>query len=226
ALVFVGTVPISAGLLSRPHQWAIHPGIFSRDLGDPRYFHRRLHGLCWTALYYLPPAYLVVTAIPPLQRLVFRLFGYRGSQRFTVYPDTWIRDLPLLELGDGVYVSNRATLGTNIVLPNARIRVGRIRLGARTLVGHGAVVGLGTETGTDVEIGVCAAIGMNVRIGEGAMIAPRAMIDHRAVIGRRARIGVGAYVGPGVVVKDNAVLSAGAVLGSRRVVGADKAVPA
>jgi hypothetical protein len=52
----------------------------------------------------------------------FRLFGYRGSMKFTVYPDTWIRDLPLLMFGEGAYVSNRATLRTNIVLSNGYAR--------------------------------------------------------------------------------------------------------
>ena len=34
-------------------------------------------------------------------RDVFRIFGYRGSMDFTIYPDTWIRDLPLLDFGEG-----------------------------------------------------------------------------------------------------------------------------
>jgi hypothetical protein len=35
---------------------------------------------------------------------------------FTVYPDSWIRDLPLLPFGQGEYVANPSTIGTNIVL--------------------------------------------------------------------------------------------------------------
>jgi hypothetical protein len=50
--------------------------------------------------------------------LAFRLLGHRGSLDFKVDPDTWIRDLPLRDLGPGAYVSNRATLGTNMVLSN------------------------------------------------------------------------------------------------------------
>jgi hypothetical protein len=75
--------------------------------------------------------------------MVFRLFGYRGSMNFTIYPDTWIRDLPLLKFEDGVYVSNRATLGTNMVLSNGFLLVGEITLRAKALVGHLAMLAPG-----------------------------------------------------------------------------------
>jgi hypothetical protein len=69
-----------------------------------------MYGLCWTSLYYCKPVYHFCLCVPWLKALVFRLFGYRGDLNFTVYPDTWIRDLPLLDFGKGAYISNRATL--------------------------------------------------------------------------------------------------------------------
>src|SRR5690606_32657555 len=99
-----------SGLLSCPFQSAIIPGRFPRDLGESIYARRRLYGLCWTLVYYCKPVYAGWLAVPALKRLLFRLFGYRGPTDFTVYPDTWIRDLPLLHFGSGVYVANRATL--------------------------------------------------------------------------------------------------------------------
>jgi len=131
---------VVAGLLSLPHQFAVKPGKFRRDVSDPRYFHRRLYGLCWTAVYYNKPVYFLCLSIPSLKWLMFRIFGYRGSMDFTVYPDTWIRDLPLLTFEPGAYVSNRATLGTNIVLSNGFLLVNAITLGSNSLVGHLAML--------------------------------------------------------------------------------------
>ena len=74
--------------------------------------------MCWTSLYYCAPAYYLCLSLRPLKALAFRLLGHRGSLDFKVDPDTWIRDLPLRDLGPGAYVSNRATLGTNMVLSN------------------------------------------------------------------------------------------------------------
>ena len=84
---------LTCGLLSRPFWSAIKPGRFPRSLSHPVYFGRRLYGLCWTAVYY-SPFYWLYLSVPTLKWLTFRLFGYRGQMDFTLYPDTWIRDLP------------------------------------------------------------------------------------------------------------------------------------
>src|SRR5580704_8322470 len=49
-----------AGLLSIPHQKGIIAGKFPRDVGHRVYFHRRLYGLCWTALFYFKPVYFLI----------------------------------------------------------------------------------------------------------------------------------------------------------------------
>jgi len=188
-LLWVVSLVMVAGLLSRPHQRAIMPGTFPRSLSNPTYFHRRLYGVCWTALYYCTPAYHVCLSLRPLKALAFRLFGYRGALDFTVYPDTWIRDLPLLDLGSGAYVSNRATLGTNIVLANGRILVDRIVVGPRALVGHLTMLAPGVEIEEAAEIAVGCAIGVRVRVG------PRAHIGGLCRVENGARIGAGANVG-------------------------------
>jgi hypothetical protein len=120
-LVYAIVFPLVAGVLSRLFCNGIVPGKFPRDLSHPIYRQRRYYGLCWTALYYCKPVYYVCLTIPCLKWLTFRLFGYRGQMDFTVHPDTWIRDLPLLDLGKGAYVANRATLGTNMPLKNGKI---------------------------------------------------------------------------------------------------------
>jgi hypothetical protein len=122
----------TAGICSLPFQRYIIPGKFRRNLNDTVYFGRRAYGLCWTALYYCTPVYFLCLSFAPLKWLTFRLFGYRGSMNFVIYPDTWIRDLPLLNFGDCAYLSNKATVGTNIALSNGLILVGPITFKAKS----------------------------------------------------------------------------------------------
>lgn len=180
--VFFTSFAAIAGICSLPSRWAIQPLTIRTSLGVPMYFARRWYGVCWTSVYYFKAAYAFVLAIPALKRMTFRLFGYRGSMDFTTYPDTWIRDLPLLEFGQGVYLSNRATLGTNVLPGNGTIMVGPIRLGAGTLVGHLAVVGLNTRVGESASVGVGAHVGIGVDVGPGARIGPSARIGHYATV--------------------------------------------
>ncbi len=212
---------VVAGVLSRPHQASVRPGKFRRDLNDPDYFHRRLYGLCWTAVCYNTPAYYICLSIPVLKWLTFRLFGYRGSMNFTVYPDTWIRDLPLLEFEDGVYVSNRATLGTNIVLGNGTLLVGGIKLRRDALVGHLAVLGPGVEMEADSEVGVGAAIGLRAKLRHGAVVGARCGIAHGVSVGRNVTIGPHSYVDSAAIIQDDVHLPARSTVASRSVVRAD-----
>jgi carbonic anhydrase/acetyltransferase-like protein (isoleucine patch superfamily) len=164
-------------------------------LSHPIYRKRRYYGLCWTALYYCKPVYFVCLTIPWLKRLTFRLFGYRGQMDFTVHPDTWIRDLPLLDLGKGVYIANRATLGTNMPLKNGKILVNGIRIGARSLVGHLTMLAAGVELGEDTQIESGSALGMFVRVGSRSSLGANITVDHYAKIGNAASVGNASYVG-------------------------------
>lgn len=195
---------LTAGLLSRPFHAAIIPGKFPRSTTHPIYRARRLYGLCWTCLYYNKPAYYLVLTLPFLKRLAFRLFGYRGSLDFTIYPDTWIRDLPLLDFGPGAYIANRATLGTNMALSNGTSLVDRIRIGPGATVGHLAVVAPGVELGQGAELGAGTAIGISARIGEHALVQPTASVNHAARIGARAVVGSASYIGAAAVIEPGA----------------------
>jgi hypothetical protein len=114
-------------LLVLPFRKAIVPGKFPRDTGHFVYGPRRLYGLLWTLLYYSGPLYWLILTVKPLKSLVLRAFGYTGSLNFVVYPDTWIRDLPFLRIRDGAYLSNKATIGTNICLPDGTIVVDKVK---------------------------------------------------------------------------------------------------
>jgi carbonic anhydrase/acetyltransferase-like protein (isoleucine patch superfamily) len=203
-LLYGVTFVVVAGLLSLPHQHAVRPGRFPRNLTDPTYRARRLYGLCWTAVYYATPLYFLALSLPWFKRLTFRLFGYRGQMDFTVYPDTWIRDLPLLEFGKGAYVSNKATLGTNVAQSNGSLLVDRVSVGPGALVGHLAMVSTGTVLEEGAEVGVGCAVGSKVRFRKDSFIGACCAVGHLVELGEgcnvgyMSSIGIAARIGPGV----------------------------
>jgi acetyltransferase-like isoleucine patch superfamily enzyme len=217
-LVFGVSFVVVAGLFSRIGQPGIVAGKFPRRADHPVYALRRIYGLCWTQLYYFRQLYAFCLAMPWMKWLMFRLFGVRGTLHFSVFPDCWLRDLPLLSIGEGAYLANRSTLGTNICLKDGSILVGPITLQARSMVGHLAVFGLGTTLGEGAEIGVAVTMGINITVGNDASINPTAGINHGATIGNGTTIDAAAYVGqkaqigPGLKIHGGATIPAGAVI--------------
>ncbi len=213
-VVYVLGFGVVAGLLSRFHQHAIVRGKFRRDVGDPIYFHRRLYGLCWTTVTYTVFVYAAWLALPYTKRLLFRMFGMPGPLAFTSYPDTWVRDLPLLHLGRGAYLSNKATLGTNMCLAGNTIVIEPITIGADAIVGHLAVLAPGGRIDDHAEIGAAAVIGLGVRVGKHAGIGPLVVLDHGSRvgdgtrIGNRSYIGVGASIGPDISIPPASIIPA------------------
>src|SRR5262249_27483414 len=159
------------------------PGKFPREPFHPVYFMRRIYGACWTQLFYCKPVYSIVLAIPVFKALVLRLYGYKGPTDFTVYPDTWIRDLPVLHFESGVYISNRATIGSNIILNDGNIMIDAIRFGKKSLLGHLSLIAAGSKVGDGAEIGINAAIGIRVTLKDGSCVKPTCSINHGGVIG-------------------------------------------
>lgn len=217
-LIFIAVFPLVLGLVSRPFQKGIVPGKFPRILSDKVYFCRRVYGLCWTQLFYFKPLYSIVLTVPFFRKMVLGLFGYKGSNDFTLYPDTWVRDLPLLKVSKGVYLANRATLGTNLVLTDGSILVGGITLGEKALVGHLCIVGTGVRLGKEVEIGMRTSLGIRVDIKEKGNIKPHCAINHGTVIGEGASVGTMSFVGTkcvigsGIHVPSGASIPDGAIL--------------
>ncbi len=204
-----------AGMLSLPHKKSIVPGRFPRHLGNRVYFHRRLYGLCWTSVYYFTPIFFVALSISPLKAMLFRLFGYRGEMSFTSYPDTWIRDIALLELGKGAYLSNKATIGTNIAFPDGTILVDSVKIGDGALVGHLAMIAPGVQLGENVEVGVGVAVGLKSILGDGVKINPCCSIEHGVKIGARTRVGAATYIGSGANIAPDLVIPAGITIPSK-----------
>lgn len=186
--VYIVSFPLVSGLLSTPFRHAVVEGRFPRDLGHRVYGPRRLYAACWTALYYHPVVYHVVLALPWLKTVTFRLFGYRGSTRFTVYPDTWIRDLPLLEVGEGSYLSNNASVSPNMCLHDGSVVVQAVRIGAQSMIGHAARVGPGVRIGERSEVGVATALAIHVVVGDDVRIGHGCAIDRGVHVANRVRI--------------------------------------
>lgn len=206
--VYVAALCAGAVAIAWPFAGRIREGRFQRDPSDRDYLARRVHGAAWTTLFYCKPVLALILSVPPLRAAVLRGFGYRGSNDVTLYPDTWIRDLPLLDLADGVYVSNRATLGTNVV-DGGRIIVSGIRMGERSVVGHLAMVGGGLDAGADVEIGQGAAVGFRVRVGAGTYVGPCARVGHASRLGESVVLGHGVILGDRCRVADGLELPDG-----------------
>jgi len=219
APVFFGLIYVLVvGAMSIPFRRAIVSGRFPRQLSDPVYGRRRLYGLCWTLVYYFTPLYHAWLSVPLLKVALFKLFGYRGPTDFTIYPDTWIRDLPLLHLGNGVYLSNKATIGTNMCLNDGTILVDAVTLEAGAMVGHLAMVGPGAVVGERAEIGVACAIGIGARVGKRARIGPACVVDHGAVIGAASIIGTRSYIGVRARIADGIRIPPGTVIPARALI--------
>lgn len=199
-LLYAMLFAVTAGVLSLPFHKAIVKGKFPRDVKHPVYRGRRLYGSCWTALFYFKPVYFLVLTLPWLKWMTFRLFGYKGQMDFTVYPDTWIRDLPLLDFGKGVYVANRATLGTNMPLKNGRILVDGIRLGEGALISHLTMLAAGVQVGKGSEIGPGCAVGVRVKVGNYTTVLGTSQLNHASKIGDNVYLGANCYVGFGAEV--------------------------
>jgi carbonic anhydrase/acetyltransferase-like protein (isoleucine patch superfamily) len=205
-LLYATLFAVVAGALSLPHQKGIIPGKFLRRLSNPVYYDRRIYGLCWTCLYYCKPVYFIVLNVPWLKALTFRLFGYRGSLDFTIYPDTWIRDLPLLQFGSGSYIGNRACIGSNQCFGAEHILVEGITVEERGVVGHLAMVAPGARIGPGAELGAGSAVGMRANIGRKAKVGAVSAVSHGAFVGEHAEIGAMAWVGTSARVEPGAVL--------------------
>lgn len=207
-----------AGTLSRPFQNGIIPGKFPRDSGHIVYYKRKIYGTCWTSVFYFKPIYFLILNSKILKTLTFRIFGYKGNMNFTTYPDVWIRDLVLLELGNDAYLSNRCTIGTNICHMNKTISVDKIIIGEKSIIGHLAMIAHGCSIGKFSEIGVGCGIGINTSIGDNVNIGPMCTINHYVKIGNKVRIGTKSYIGTGANISENISIPAGSLIPEKAVI--------
>ncbi|RZA14205.1 MAG: hypothetical protein EOP10_28430 [Proteobacteria bacterium] len=149
----------------------------------------------WTAIYYFKPLYWLLLSTKATKTILFRGFGYKGPIEMVTYPDTWIRDLPLLHLGKGAYLANKATIGTNMCLSDGTILVDKISIGENSVIGHLCMLAPGVQIGSNSETGSGCAIGIGVILGNQVRIGPMALINHGARITDGVKVGASCYIG-------------------------------
>lgn len=130
----------------------------------------------------------------------------------TLYPDTWIRDLPLLNLEEGVYLSNRLTVGTNMCLLSGEIIVNQITIKKGALIGPFCGIGPGVTIGQGAEIGFGAKVGIGASIGKGTNIGMNSFVSHFARIGNNVKIGESCYIGKMARIADHIIIPSGLVI--------------
>jgi UDP-3-O-[3-hydroxymyristoyl] glucosamine N-acyltransferase len=128
----------------------------------------------------------------------------------TTYPDSWIRDLPLVKAGRGVYLANRCVVGTNLCLNDGSILVGKCTFGDGAMIGHLAMFGLGTSIGKQSELGVKAALGLHITVDDNVQVGPGAEVNHGTHISSGARIGTSAVIGIKCRIGENITIKPGA----------------
>lgn len=213
-LIFSLLYVLTAGLLSRPFAKAIIPGVFPRDLKHQIYGARRLYGAAWTAIYYFTPLYFAFISVPTLRKMLFRLFGYKFSMNFTIYPDVWLRDLTCIKFEDGAYIANKASVGTNMCLLDGTILVDRIKIGKNSMVGHATLLGPGVNFQENIETAVFNIFGIRTRVNSNAKLGSGIGISHGTTIGESADVGHYVYFGTKCILGPNIRVPAGASIPS------------
>ncbi len=186
---------------------AIRPGFVPRAPGHPFYEAYRRYMREVEPILEDPERLAAILGDDRLTSEVFRLFGYRGDLDFTLAPDAWIRDLPLLVIGSGAYIGAGVVLGTGqMTLDGLGVALAPIAVGRRSclnpgaILEGGAVVGYGAWVGAGAQIGADCHISDQAQIGEGARLGRDCVVGHGAVVGHSCRLGAGAVVDPGVTV--------------------------
>ena len=181
----------------------IKAGKFVRDANDPDYNDRLVYTKVLRTFLYNPAVLNVVFGEKELKEKFFRAFGYKGKVNFTIYPKCWLRDLPLLDIGDNVYLGDNILLGTNQVTPDQKsLVVGKIKIGDNCIFNQGCTVGGKTTMGNDCIIGFETAIGFGNRIGDNANIGERVTIGHCNKIGSDVTIGYMCKIGRFCIIED------------------------
>lgn len=217
-LTFIFSFVLVAGFLSIPAQKAIIMGKFPRDVNHPIYGIRRLYSLCWTAVFYSGPIYYFCLSIPCLRKILLRLFGYKGSLDIVFYPDTWIRDLPLLQIEKKVYLANKSTIGSNMCrLPNDII-VGTITIKEGAMIGHLAAIALNCTIEENVEIGVGSQVGIGAFVGKNTKVGTNTVICHYAKIGENVLIGYCCFIGMRSIIKPGIIITSGTVIPDKTII--------
>lgn len=188
---------------------AIQPAFVPCDKADPAFMAYRRYSAELERYVERPNVMKAILREPLLKIAFFRAFGYRGELDFTVMPEVWMRDLPLLVIGRDVHLGYGMVLGTGQMSLDGRgLRLRPIAIGSRSFCNQHAVVEGGTLIGDDCLIGIRAIIGATCRledrvhVGDFTRIGADVVVGEGAVIGHNARIGDGAVIDAGCTVPE------------------------
>ncbi len=186
----------------------IKVGNFERDQSIKDYKDRVDYTMELRKFTYNPAVLNVIFSDQALKTKFFRTFGYKGKVNFTIYPKCWLRDLPLLDIGDNVYLGDNILLGTNQLTPDQKsLLVGKIQIGDNCIFNQGCSVAGKTTIGADGIIGFEVAIGFRNTIGRGVKIGERSTIGHGNKIGENVSIGYHSKIGHFCVIEDGVKLN-------------------
>jgi UDP-3-O-[3-hydroxymyristoyl] glucosamine N-acyltransferase len=181
----------------------IKAGKFVRDKNDPDYNDRLIYTKELRNFLYNPAVLNVVFGEQELKEKFFRAFGYAGTVNFTIYPKCWLRDLPLLDIGENVYLGDNILLGTNQVTPDQKtLVVGTIKIGDNCIFNQGCTVGGKSTIGNDCIIGFETAMGFGNTIGDNTQLGERVTVGHCNKIGSNVKIGYMCKIGRFCIIED------------------------
>lgn len=103
--------------------------------------------------------------------LHYRLQGARIHLRSIPAANCTLYEPDLVQVGEGSIIGMGAVLVAHLVTEDtAHVRLGRIRIGKRVIVGAGAMVGPSVSIDDDAVVGTGAMIAPGCRIGKGAVL--------------------------------------------------------
>lgn len=185
----------------------IKPGTFKREENTKDYSDRLIYTREFRKFIYNPAVLNILFSDLELKTKFFRTFGYRGQMDFTIYPNCWLRDLPMLDIGEGTYLADGILLGTNQVSIDQKVlKVGTIKIGSRCVFDQQCKLGYNSVIGDDCIIGIQSAIGLKCRMGNGVKVGESTTIRHGVTIGDGAILGSETQVGSFSVIEDGVIL--------------------
>ena len=188
----------------------IKPGKFKRDKNTFDYKCRIIYTETLRKYVYHPSLMNEILMSSELKEVFFRTFGYKGQINFTIYPDAWLRDLPLLEIGPRAYIGDGIVLGTNQVSRDQNfITVGKIRIGTNTIIDQRVAIGYSTDIGADCALGFDSSVGIKSKIGDRTIINEKSIVAHGVTIGRNVKIDQGCLIGSMSIIEDNCRIESG-----------------
>lgn len=146
------------------------------------------------AVYLSSPFATLIQLLFSLRFLHLRLFGMKVKFGSIVGVGSQLRQLELIELGEGSTIGLAATLSCHVSEDGKSHRQGRIRIGQRSLIGAYTRIGPGVVVGDDALVGANTSLSEDVIVGDGARIGADCFVQRGVRIGRGARVASGSVV--------------------------------